>query len=177
MQNSQLAQIGVNNQAAGGNRVLQDGLGPSLISRYRRDAIQQAGVKYIMIFEGVNDIGTASTDRGTQTRTGDSLIAAFAQIATDARSAGIAVFAATITPFSGPGQSYSNPTREATRQRVNTWILTSGTFDAVVDFDGIIRDPATPSQIAARYHGGDYLHPNGAGYQAMADGFPLDIFT
>ena len=89
----------------------------------------------------------------------------------------MAVFAATITPFSGTGQSYSNPVREATRQKVNTWIKTSGTFDAVVDFDQILRDPSTPSQLASKYNGGDYLHPNVAGYQALADAFPLDIFT
>ncbi|KAH8601758.1 SGNH hydrolase-type esterase domain-containing protein [Bisporella sp. PMI_857] len=177
MQKSSLTNIGVNNQAAGGNRVLADGLGPSLISRYKRDAITQAGVKYVMIFEGVNDIGTAGTDSGTQTNIGNQLISAFTQIAADAKKAGIAVFAATITPFSGSGQSYSNPTREATRQKVNTWIKTSGTFDAVVDFDQILRDPSTPSQLASKYNGGDYLHPNVAGYQALADAFPLDIFT
>ncbi|KFY78150.1 hypothetical protein V499_02586 [Pseudogymnoascus sp. VKM F-103] len=99
MQTSQLTAIGVDNQAAGGNRVLQDGLGPSLISRYKRDAIGQEGVKYIMIFEGVNDIGTAGTDQNTQTRLGDNLISAFTQIANDARAAGILIFAATITPF------------------------------------------------------------------------------
>ncbi|KFZ18286.1 hypothetical protein V502_04166 [Pseudogymnoascus sp. VKM F-4520 (FW-2644)] len=159
MQTNQLTEIGVNNQAAG------------------RDAIEQAGVKYIMIFEGVNDIGTAGTDQNSQTQVGDKLISAFTQIAKDALAAGILIFAATITPFSGPGQSYSDPTREATRQRVNAWFTSSGLFDAVVDFDAIVRDPATPSQLAPEYNGGDYLHPNVAGYQAIADGFPLDIFT
>ncbi|OBT66929.1 hypothetical protein VE03_04151 [Pseudogymnoascus sp. 23342-1-I1] len=177
MQTNQLTEIGVNNQAAGGNRVLQDGLGPCLISRYKRDSIEQEGVKYIMIFEGVNDIGTASTDQNSQTQVGDNLISAFTQIANDARAAGILIFAATITPFSGTGQSYSDPTREATRQRVNAWFTSSGLFDAVVDFDAIVRDPLTPSQLAPEYNGGDYLHPNVAGYQAIADGFPLDIFT
>jgi lysophospholipase L1-like esterase len=181
MQKNNLAQIGVNNQAAGGNRVLQDGLGPSLISRYKRDAIQQAGIRYVMIFEGVNDIGSASTDQGTQTRIGDSLIAAFKQIASDTHAAGIPIFAATITPFCAPGgasqQSYSDKTREATRQRVNLWITTSGTFDAVIDFDKILHDPSTPSQLASKFNSGDYLHPNVAGYQELADGFPLDLFT
>ena len=88
MQKNQLAHIGVNNQAAGGNRVLADGLGPSLISRYKRDGINQAGVKYIMIFEGVNDIGSAGTDQGTQTNIGNQLISAFTQIAADAKKAG-----------------------------------------------------------------------------------------
>lgn len=177
MQTNQLTEIGVDNQAAGGNRVLQDGLGPSLISRYKRDAIEQEGVEYIMVFEGVNDIGTAGTDPNTQSQLGDHLISAFTQIANDAHAAGILIFAATITPFSGPGQSYSDPTREKTRQRVNAWFTSSGLFDAVIDFDAVVRDPATPSQLAPGYNGGDYLHPNVAGYQAMADAFPLDIFT
>ncbi|KFY12897.1 hypothetical protein V491_06617 [Pseudogymnoascus sp. VKM F-3775] len=144
--------------------------------RYKRDAIDQAGSKYVMIFEGVNDIGTAGTDQNSQTQVGDNLISAFTQIANDAHAAGILSFAATITPFSGTGQSYSDPNREATRQRVNAWFTSSGLFDAVVDFDAIIRDPATPLQLAPEYNRGDYLHPNVAGYQAIADAFPLGIF-
>ena len=98
MQKNQLAQIGVNNQAAGGNRVLADGLGPSLISRYKRDAINQAGVKYILIFEGVNDIGSAGTDQGTQTNIGNQLIAAFTQIAADAKKANRKLIPTSLTP-------------------------------------------------------------------------------
>lgn len=177
MQSGGVTNVGVNNQAAGGNTVLTGGLGPPLLTRYNRDAIQQSGVKYVMIFEGVNDIGGGSTDSGTQTQIGNNLIAAFKQIAADCKKAGISVFAATITPFGGSGQSYSNPTREATRQKVNTWISTSGTFDAVVDFSKIVGDPATPSQLASQYNSGDHLHPNVAGYQAIADAFPIDIFA
>jgi lysophospholipase L1-like esterase len=176
--NAATQDIAVVNQAAGGNRVLADGLGPSLLSRYTRDAVQRPGIKYVLIFEGVNDIGSASTDSSTQTRIGDQLISAFTQIANDSKKAGLKVFAATITPFSGSGQTYSNPTREATRQKVNGWILKSvGTlFDAAIDFDKIIRDPSKVDQLASIYDGGDHLHPNVAGYQAIADAFPLDIF-
>lgn len=177
MQKGGVTNVGVNNQAAGGNTVLTGGLGPTLMSRYNRDAIQQSGVKYVMVFEGVNDIGSAGTDSGTQTQIGNNLISAFKQIAADCKKAGIAVFAATITPFGGSGQSYSNPTRESTRQKVNTWISTSGTFDAVVDFSKIIGDSSTPSQLASQYNSGDHLHPNVAGYQAIADAFPVDIFA
>lgn len=180
--NPATSNIGVGNQAAGGNRVLADGLGPSLVSRYTRDAITQQGVKYVMIFEGVNDIGSAGADQSTQTQIGNNLIAAFTKIATDAHKAGLLVFAATITPFCAPGfstakQSYSSSVREATRQKVNTWITTSGTFDAVIDFDKILHDPSAVSQLASKYNGGDYLHPNDAGYQALADAFPLTIFA
>jgi lysophospholipase L1-like esterase len=176
MQKSGLTNIGVNNQAAGGNCVLNGGLGPTLMSRYKRDAITQQGVRYVMIFEGVNDIGGGATDSGTQNNIGNQLISAFKTIAADCKAAGIKVFGATITPFGGSGQSYSNPTREQTRQKVNDWILTGGAFDGVIDFAKMVGDANTKSQLAKQYDGGDHLHPNVAGYQAMADGFPLDLF-
>lgn len=176
MQEAGLTHIGVNNQAAGGNAVLQGGLGPTLLTRYRRDALETAGVKYVMIFEGVNDIGGGPTDGGSQGSIGNRLQQAFQQIARDCHAAGIKTIGATITQFSGPGQSYSNPTREQTRVRVNQWILTSGAFNATVDFSSIVGDAARPSQLASPYDGGDHLHPNVAGFQAMADGFPLEFF-
>lgn len=178
MQKSGVANVGVDNQAAGGNTVLTGGLGPPLMQRYKRDLLQTAGVKYAIIFEGVNDIGGGSIDSSTQTRIGDQLISSFKQIASDAHKAGIAVFAATITPFGGNGQSYSNPTREATRQRVNNWILGGGdgSFDAAIDFAKILADPGNRANLASQYDSGDHLHPNPAGYQAIADAFPLTIF-
>ncbi|KAK1778025.1 SGNH hydrolase-type esterase domain-containing protein [Copromyces sp. CBS 386.78] len=161
MQKAGINHIGVNNQAAGGNAVLSGGLGPTLLSRYKRDALQQQGVKYVMIFEGVNDIGGGGTDSGN----------AYKQIAKECRSAGIKVIGGTITPFGGNGQSYSNPTREQWRRGTN-----GGVLDAVVDFGKIIGDPNTKSQLAKQFDGGVHLHPNVAGYQAMADGFPLGFF-
>jgi lysophospholipase L1-like esterase len=178
MQKSGLTNIGVNNQAAGGNTVLTGGLGPPLMQRYKRDLLSMQGVKYVLIFEGVNDIGGASTDSSTQTRIGDQLISSFKQIASDAHKAGILVFGATITPFGGSGQSYSNPTREATRQRVNKWILSGGdgSFDASIDFAKIVANSGNVADLASQYDSGDHLHPNPAGYQAIADAFPMDIF-
>lgn len=132
-----------------------------------------------MIFEGVNDIGNEATSTSSQTAVGDQLIKAFQQIASDAKKAGLITIGATITPFSAPSpsqQSYSDKNREATRQRVNKWILESGTFDHTVDFGGMVESKSSPGQLDSKYNGGDYLHPNGAGYKAMADGFPLDIF-
>jgi lysophospholipase L1-like esterase len=160
--------IGVNNQAAGGNAVLQGGLGPTLLTRYKRDALQVAGVKYVMIFEGVNDIGGSGSDISSR------LQQAFAQIVKECKAAGIKTIGGTITPFGG--NSYSSPAHEQTRVKVNEWILGSGTFDATVDFAKLIADPAAKSQMARQYDGGDHLHPSVAGYQAMADGFPLDFF-
>ena len=171
-----LSLVGVNNQAAGGNAVLQGGLGPTLLTRYERDALKVAGVKWVMVFEGVNDIGGGGTDAGSQNGIGSRLQQAFQKIASDCKAAGIKTIGGTITPFGGNGQSYSNPTREQTRVKVNDWILKSGTFDATVDFGALIGDPSTKSQLARQYDGGDHLHPNVAGYQAMANGFPLDFF-
>jgi len=173
--------IAVLNQAAGGNRVLYDGLGPNALSRIDRDVLAHSGIEYAMIFEGVNDIGTGATDAASQNAIGDRLIAAFTQIAIRVKTFDIPLFAATITPFSAPGynatiQVYSDPERERTRQRVNAWIRTSGTFDEVLDFDKWLRNETYPSQLADALQGGDYLHPNGKGYQLMADLFPLDIF-
>jgi len=177
MQKNGLTNIGVNNQAAGGNTVLSGGLGPTLLTRYKRDSLQQQGVKYIMIFEGVNDIGNGGTDAGSANGVADRLQTAFKQIVTDAHAAGIPVFGATVTSFGGSGQSYSSPGRDGGRKKLNEWIKTSGTFDAVVDFATFLADPSDASKLASKYDGGDHLHPNVAGYQALADQFPLDIFT
>ncbi|PSN70200.1 SGNH hydrolase [Corynespora cassiicola Philippines] len=171
--------IAICNQAAGGNRVLKDGLGPSLLSRYSRDALTQPGTKWLLIFEGVNDIGNEPTSPAAQTAVGSALMSAFEKIAGDARAAGAVAVGATIAPFGAPSaalQGYSDPERERTRRRVNEWILGSGVFDHVVDFGGVLESKSTPGQLDQRFNGGDYLHPNGVGYKALADAFPLDIF-
>jgi lysophospholipase L1-like esterase len=154
--------------------VLSGGLGPTLLTRYKRDAIDQPGVKYVMIFEGVNDIGGGANNAGTQTQIGDSLIRAFTQIVADAKKAGYATIGGTITPFGG--NSYQGIEREKTRKRVNQWILESGTFDYTVDLAGILASKSNPEQLDAKYNGGDGLHPNVVGYQAVADGYPLEMF-
>jgi lysophospholipase L1-like esterase len=171
--------IAVVNQAAGGNRILYDGLGPNALGRIDRDVLAQSGVRYAMIFEGVNDIGTADATPENQTFTGDRLIQAYEQIVTRVHTFGIPMFAATITPFGAPNntiQPYSNALREETRQRVNKWIRTSGVFDDVIDFDAIVRDPKNHTTLNPIYNSGDFLHPNELGYQAIANAFPLNIF-
>ncbi|PPQ74009.1 hypothetical protein CVT24_012616 [Panaeolus cyanescens] len=173
MRESGIKDIAIGNQAAGGNCILSMCLGPPLLDRYKRDALSQQGVQYVMIFEGVNDIGGAATDPATQQAIGDRLITAYQQITRDSRAKGFKVFAATITAL---GSTYTGGSREDQRQRINTWIRTNGTFDAVVDFDAILRNPDSPSQLQAQYDSGDGLHPNVAGYQAIADNFPLEIF-
>ena len=153
---------------------MSGGLGPTLLTRYKRDAIDQPGVKWVMIFEGVNDIGGGANSAGTQTSIGDRLIQAFTQIAADAKKAGYTTIGGTITPFGG--NSYQGTEREKTRKRVNKWILESKTFDYTVDIAGMIANKGNDQQLDAKYNSGDGLHPNVAGYQAIADAFPVDIF-
>ncbi|KAJ5143438.1 Extracellular GDSL-like lipase/acylhydrolase [Penicillium bovifimosum] len=174
--------IAILNQAAGGNRILQDGLGPNVLSRIDRDVLAQSGVRYAMIFEGVNDIGVADTDPTTQAEIEKGLIAAYKQIATRIHALGIPFFGATITPFGSAKdadyiQPYSNAEREKTRQNINRFIRESGVFDAVLDFDKVLRDPKAPSQLAEKFDSGDHLHPNVDGYQALAEHFPLHVFA
>ncbi|KAL8877865.1 MAG: hypothetical protein Q9198_004205 [Flavoplaca austrocitrina] len=174
--------ISIANQAAGGNRILQDGLGPSALSRIDRDVLAQSGVKYVMIFEGVNDIGTAAANPAAQNEVYANLIAAYRQMIMRLHAQGIPVFGATITPFGSLNstmQPYSDPAgyREQTRSRINDWIRSSGEFDAVVDFDAVVRDVANATMLASQYDSGDDLHPSIAGYHAMADSFPVDLFA
>lgn len=178
-----LEKISIANQAAGGNRVLADILGPSAMSRIERDVLAQSGIKYAMIFEGVNDIGVAGSDSVNQTMIYKRLVQAYQQMTSRIRAQGIPVFGATITPFGCANttlQPYATPEREATRAKVNAWIRQNvgkpGGFDALVDFDEIARDPNNSTQLNPRYDVGDCLHMSPIGYQALADRFPVNIF-
>ncbi|HEY3468330.1 MAG TPA: SGNH/GDSL hydrolase family protein [Amycolatopsis sp.] len=161
------------NQAAGGNRVLQDGLGPNVLARLDRDLLATSGVSQAIVFEGVNDIGTAApADADTVAA---QLIDAYDQILVRAHAQEIRVYGATITPFGG-NTGYDTPEREAARQRVNAWIREPGHFDAVLDFDRVARDPATPERLLPAYDVGDHLHLNPAGYRALGSSVPVQLF-
>jgi lysophospholipase L1-like esterase len=168
--------VSVLNQAAGGNRVLHDGLGPNAVGRFDRDVLAQDGINWAIVFEGVNDIGTAAADPTAQHQVVQSLIAAYQQMVTRAHAHGIRIYGVTITPFGG--NSYDDPTgyRDAARQSVNTWIRTSHAFDAVVDFDRVARDPAHPAQLLPAYDTGDHLHLNPVGYRTLGQAIPLGLF-
>lgn len=171
------ADVAIVNEAAGGNRVLNDGLGPNAIGRIDRDVLAQSGVRWLLVFEGVNDIGTAgATDAAQKQVTGD-LIDAYQQIITRAHALGITVYGATITPFGG-NTGYDDPQglREASRQAVNAWIRTSHRFDAVIDFDRVAHDPANPRALLPAYDSGDHLHMNPLGYRAIAGAVPSRLF-
>jgi len=178
--NTATAEVAVLNLGVGGNRLLHDGLGPNALARLDRDALAQPGVRWLIVFEGINDIGMAAGSRvkGEPAATAEDIIAAYEQIIERAHAVGIRVYGATIMPFEGFSYSgYFTPEGEADRQKVNEWIRTSRRFDAVIDFDAVTRDPERPSRLSAAVDGGDHLHPSAAGYRIMADAIDLALFT
>jgi lysophospholipase L1-like esterase len=170
--------VAVLNLALGGNRVWRDGVGPNALSRLDRDVLAQPGVRWLIVLEGVNDIGAARKDRanGEWAPTADDMILAYEQIIARAHARGILVYGGTIMPFEG-FKDYDSPEAEADRQRVNAWIRTSGRFDGVIDFDAATRDPARPTRLSSAVDGGDHLHPSAAGYRIMADAIDLGLFV
>jgi lysophospholipase L1-like esterase len=167
------ANIAVGNMGIGGNRVLRDVTGASALARFDRDVLSQSGVKWVMVLEGINDIGHGTLTPAEMV-TADELIAGYKQIIERAHTQGIKVIGCTLTPFEGA--YYSKENGEAVREAVNNWIRTSGAYDAVVDFEAATRDPNNPKRLRADLDPGDHLHPNDAGYQAMANAVDLSIF-
>ncbi len=173
--------LGVLNEGIGGNRILHNGTGPNALARFDHDVLAQAGVKYLILLEGINDIGVATNPGAAATQeaprdvvTADDLIAGLAVMAERAHTHGIKVFGATLTPFMGAG--YSSPEGEAMRQAVNTWIRTSNQLDGFIDFDKATRDAANPAVFNASADSGDHLHPGDAGYKSMGDSIDLKLF-
>ncbi|MFF4521025.1 SGNH/GDSL hydrolase family protein [Streptomyces bluensis] len=171
------ADVAVLNQAAGGNRILNDGLGPNALARLDRDILARSGVAWLIVFEGVNDLGTAAATEAAQRAVTADLVAAYEQIVVRAHAQGIRVYGATLLPFGG-NTLYDDPAglREASRRAVNDWIRTSGTFDAVIDLDRAVRDPADPRRLRAELHDGDWLHLNPEGYRTLAAAVPTRLF-
>jgi len=176
--NKTTAHIAVVNQGIGGNRVLTDGAGlagVSALARLDRDVLSQPGVKWLMMLEGINDIGTLANPSAPIPVTAEDLIWGLRQVVDRARTHGIRVIGCTILPYEGAG--YFREEGETIRQAVNAWIRTSGAYDAVVDFDAATRDPANPRRLRPEFDPGDHLHPNDAGYRAMAEAVDLRIFS
>lgn len=170
--------LAVLNLGIGGNRLLRDGLGPNALARLERDIFAQPGVRWLLVFEGINDIGTRldARKKGTDYATADDIIAALDQIAARARSHGLRVLGGTITPYRG-ADFYWSADGEADRQKINDWIRNSGRFDAVVDFDAALRDPADPQRLSPAFDSGDHLHPSVAGYRRLAESVDLTLFN
>jgi lysophospholipase L1-like esterase len=168
------ANIGVANVGIGGNRVLRDGSGVSAVARFDRDVLSQSGVKWVMLLEGINDIGREAS-QPAETVEANDVIGGYKQIIDQAHTHGVKIIGCTLTPYGSAG--YQREHGESVREKVNAWIRTSGAFDAVVDFEKATRDDSKPPKIRPEFDPGDHLHPNDAGYQAMADAIDLTVFT
>jgi lysophospholipase L1-like esterase len=168
--------LSVTDAGIGGNRVLASSpsFGASAEARFGRDALDQPGVRDIIVLEGINDIGLSTSRRHPGTAIGAApIIAGYRQLIARAHARGLKIFGGTLLPFAGA--VYYTAAGEATREAVNAWIRTSGAFDGVIDFDAAMRDPADPLRLNPGYDSGDHLHPNDAGYQVMADAINLDM--
>jgi lysophospholipase L1-like esterase len=169
--------MAVMNQGLGGNRILHDIRGDSGLRRFDRDVLAQPGVTHVVIMLGTNDLRNRPA-KAEEEVTAPQMIAGLKQFAVRGQSRGIKVIGCTLTPFENetflPGAW--NPRREAVRQAVNDWLRKAEGFDAVVDFDRALRDPAHPTQMLAIYDCGDHLHPSDLGYRAMGDAIDLAFF-
>jgi len=177
------AEIGVLDAGIGGNRVLHDAsgniaFGVNALARFDRDVLAQPGVAYVIVLEGINDLGHPGTSApGSETVSAQDLIAGLQQMAERAHENGLKIFGATLTPFEGTTyKGYFSPEKELKRKAINEWIRTTKAFDGVIDFDKAARDPKHPDRMLAAYDSGDHLHPNDAGYKAMADAIDLSLF-
>ena len=170
--NHKTSHVSVLNHGIGGNHLLTDGLGPNALARVDRDIIAQTGVRYLIVLEGVNDLG-GTKDSIAAFQVGRDLIDAYDQMISAAHGRGLKVFGATILPFKG--SSYYNTYRDSVRNMVNEWIRNSGHFDAVIDFDKAIRDPNDMASMLMQAQS-DYLHPNELGYKMLGDYVDLSLF-
>ena len=171
---SKYRRLSVLNEGISGNKILLDGAGPNALARFDRDVLAQSGAKYLLILEGINDIGRlhGTPDAGL---TAADLIGALDQMILRAHTHGIAVIGCTLTPYHGAG--YYTENGEAIRKAVNDWIRTGGAFDGFVDFDAAVRDPNHPDTFLPSDDPGDHLHPNDGGYKVMGDAIDLKLFT
>jgi lysophospholipase L1-like esterase len=175
-----LRDVAVVNEGVGGNALLTHALGEPALQRFDRDVLAVSGVKYVIVLEGINDLGGLGRRPGATQEDHDELVkrmeGAFEQIVTRAHAHGILVYGATILPDGSAGYYHPNAMDDAARQAVNAWILAPGHFDGVVDLDKVTRDPANPTKLSPAFDSGDGLHPGPAGYKAMGDAIPLEWF-
>jgi lysophospholipase L1-like esterase len=171
------AHLAVLNQGISGNRTLFDVIGPNAQARLDRDVLNAPGARFVIFLEGINNIGFSGIPGLTdQAVSADDIIAGHQQIIARVHERGLKIYGCTLTPFEGTFPGYFTPEGEVKRQAVNQWIRTSGAFDAVIDFDLAVRDPVHPTRMLPAYDSGDHLHPNDAGYQAMANFIDLKLF-
>jgi lysophospholipase L1-like esterase len=178
---ARLKNVAVVNSGLAGNRILKDGsepyLGPSTLKRFDRDALDKPGVRWIVLLQGINDISATQLLPGADQKvTADEIVAGMKTLVARAHARGVKVFGCTLLPRAGAkGSRPHTPAGEVMRVKVNEWIRTGGGFDAVVDFEAVVRDPARPTFLRADFDSGDGTHPNDAGYRAMAAAFDLAL--
>jgi lysophospholipase L1-like esterase len=178
-----LRTVAVVNSGLAGNRILNDGvepyLGPSTLKRFDRDALDKPGVRWVVLLQGINDISaTQLLPSAADKVTAEQIVAGMEALVARAHARGVKVFGATLLPRAGArGSRPHTPAGEVMRQAVNAWIRTGGGFDAVVDFEAVVRDPARPTFLRAEFDSGDGTHPNDAGYRAMAAAFDLRLLA
>lgn len=170
------ADLAVANEGIGGNRILHDVIGPNALERLDRDVLARDGVKYMIVLESINDLGWPHQPGAHQSQevTAQQLIAGLQQIISRAHAHSIKIFGGTLTPYQGA--NYYSDEGETKREIINRWIRTSAAFDGVIDFAAAVRDPSNPHRFLPAYDSGDHLHPNDAGYKAMADSINLALF-
>lgn len=167
-ENGRTAGVGVLNQGIGGNCLWRGGIGQTALQRLERDVLTQPGIRWLIVFEGINDLGGGKT-------TAEEIIASYQQIIIRAHERGLRVYGATITPC---GKSfYFKPELEARRQKVNAWIRTRGAFDAVLDWDAVVRNPDAPENLRPAADSGDHLHLSDQGYEMLVNTVNLDLFA
>jgi lysophospholipase L1-like esterase len=176
------SEIGVVNEGIGGNRILHDGTnvrsGVNALARFDRDVLAQPGVKYVIVLEGINDLGHAGSSAPlSESVTAEDIIAGLKQVIERAHEKGLKIFGATLTPFEGTTiRAYFTPEKETQRKAVNEWIRTGKAFDGVIDFDKAVRDPGHPDRMLPAFDSGDHLHPGDAGYKTMGEAIDLGMF-
>jgi lysophospholipase L1-like esterase len=177
------ADVAVLNEGISGARVLRDRMGTNALARFERDVLSHPHADTVVVMMGINDIGWPDSPlvpAGEPAPTPEEIIAGYEQLIERAHARGFKIIGATLTPFEntfegGPLEDYYNPEKELKRQAVNEWIRNGGGFDAVIDFDKAVADPAKPKHIQAAFDSGDHLHPNDAGYEAMANAVDLSL--
>jgi len=174
--------VAVLNQGISGDKVLSDRMGVNALARFDRDVLNQPHVTTVTLMMGINDIGWPGCGLAPNDKepTAEEIIAGYQQLVTRAHLHGLRIIGVTLTPFGDsfqgtPFEGYYSAEKEKIRSAVNEWIRTGGAFDGVIDFDKVVRDPAKPTHIQAKYDKGDHLHPNAAGYKAMADSIDLSL--
>ncbi len=168
--------MGVLNEGISGNRVLHDGLGPNALARFDRDVLTQRGVTHVIVLLGNNDLILGDLVFPSEAVTADDVIQGHRQLIARAHEHGLSIYGGTLPPVQGAIPDFAFATIEPKRQAINSWIRTSGEYDAVIDFDAVTRDPESTARLLPLFDSGDHLHPNDAGYTAMANAIDLKLF-